>query len=308
MLMRRTDFILVNGGFASDTDTNTTAADQVVAEGALEALKDMGSDAEVQNRIETYVPETDKRARHDIGHNIPITESDTATRRIAMVHNSDAVIAFAGEKGTPAIINFAFFQTKTLILIPSFGGKTATLWDDFRDALKERLHLTDTELSVLEETPPREDALIDTCHTLLLRCLRPGCFVASRFEHLVPGVPEKIASTVGALGYEVVYLKGARYSGSAVDAVWDQIRKSALVIADLTDNSPNVYYEVGIAQALGKPTFLIIHSPDGSVPADVPFDIRNDNILTYGQLESLEMLLKEQVPNAMQYRHEHRHP
>ena len=54
-----------------------------------------------------------------------------------------------------------------------------------------------------------------------------------------------------------------------VDEVWTASLKTKLVIADCTGRSPNVFYELGLEHAIGKPTIVITQNHD-----DVPFDIR----------------------------------
>jgi len=54
------------------------------------------------------------------------------------------------------------------------------------------------------------------------------------------------------------------------------IRKAKVVIADLTGQNPNVFYEVGIAHATDTPVLLITQSLD-----DVPFDLRHRRVLPY---------------------------
>jgi nucleoside 2-deoxyribosyltransferase len=39
--------------------------------------------------------------------------------------------------------------------------------------------------------------------------------------------------------------------------VWNHINKARIIIADLTTRNPNVFYEVGIAHALGKDVILL---------------------------------------------------
>ncbi|MEV4508315.1 hypothetical protein AB0K00_05085 [Dactylosporangium sp. NPDC049525] len=54
------------------------------------------------------------------------------------------------------------------------------------------------------------------------------------------------------------------------------IQKARVVIADLTERNPNVFYEVGIAHALDVPVLLISQSLD-----DIPFDLRHRRVLIY---------------------------
>jgi hypothetical protein len=77
-----------------------------------------------------------------------------------------------------------------------------------------------------------------------------------------------------------------------------RLRHSDIVVADLTGNNPNVYYEMGISHALGKPTVLTVFSRDGSVPAEIPFDVRIQRVVPYGTTQSLQAQLRELLPAA----------
>ena len=65
-------------------------------------------------------------------------------------------------------------------------------------------------------------------------------------------------------------------SSVIVDNVLAEIRRAKVVIADLTGRNPDVFYEVGIAHALGTPVLLITQSID-----NLPFDLRNHRVLVY---------------------------
>jgi hypothetical protein len=65
-------------------------------------------------------------------------------------------------------------------------------------------------------------------------------------------------------------------SGVIIDDVLKAIRGSTLVIADLTGQNANVFYEVGIAHAVEVPVLLMAQSLD-----DVPFDVRHRRVLLY---------------------------
>ena len=61
-----------------------------------------------------------------------------------------------------------------------------------------------------------------------------------------------------------------------VDDIWQGIQSASLLIAELTDRNPNVFYELGLAHAISKPVILISRSID-----DVPFDLRSIRVLLY---------------------------
>lgn len=50
--------------------------------------------------------------------------------------------------------------------------------------------------------------------------------------------------------------------------VWRSITQAGIVLGEVTVPNPNVYYELGLADALGKPTFLF-RQKGSTLPADV---------------------------------------
>ncbi len=64
--------------------------------------------------------------------------------------------------------------------------------------------------------------------------------------------------------------------GMIVTDIERQIIESKLVIAEITTSNPNVYYEVGYARALKKPTILIAEKA-----TQLPFDVSPFRVLFY---------------------------
>ena len=65
-------------------------------------------------------------------------------------------------------------------------------------------------------------------------------------------------------------------AGNIIENVLDELNRSELVIADLTDRNPNVYYELGVRHALRDRTILISQSIN-----DIPFDLRQYATIVY---------------------------
>jgi hypothetical protein len=61
-----------------------------------------------------------------------------------------------------------------------------------------------------------------------------------------------------------------------VNDIWAYTKKAKLLLADLTGRNPNVFYELGLAHALGKPAILIASSME-----EVPFDLRALRVIIY---------------------------
>jgi hypothetical protein len=79
-----------------------------------------------------------------------------------------------------------------------------------------------------------------------------------------------------------------------MDEVWENIRKSRVVLADLTGRNANVFYETGIAHALGKEVILMARELE-----DVPFDLRHLRCILYDDTlrgsQKLDAVLRKTV-------------
>lgn len=67
------------------------------------------------------------------------------------------------------------------------------------------------------------------------------------------------------------------FSGSILERIYNQISKADLVVADLSERNPNVFYEVGYAHAIGKTTILLTRNTE-----DIPFDLKHFPHIIYG--------------------------
>lgn len=67
------------------------------------------------------------------------------------------------------------------------------------------------------------------------------------------------------------------YDESILDRIYNQISKADVVVADMTGQNPNVFYEVGYAHALGKIVLLLTQDA-----ADIPFDLKQRPHIVYG--------------------------
>ena len=65
-----------------------------------------------------------------------------------------------------------------------------------------------------------------------------------------------------------------------------KILEASFLIVNIDGRNPNVYYELGIAHALGKPTILISNS--NKPEEEHGFDVRQKNMILYRDYEELE--------------------
>lgn len=65
-------------------------------------------------------------------------------------------------------------------------------------------------------------------------------------------------------------------TGKIIDQIWQGINRSKVLVAELTNRNPNVFYELGLAHALNKPVVLVC-----SNESDVPFDLQHIRVIYY---------------------------
>jgi hypothetical protein len=103
------------------------------------------------------------------------------------------------------------------------------------------------------------------------------CFVAMPYS--VPWFDAVVQAIRDAAGcnFACEVSKDLATPGPIPDQIWQGIRRAEVVIADVTGANPNVYYEVGMAQALGKEIVVITQGD----PKALPFDIQSSRSLQY---------------------------
>lgn len=113
--------------------------------------------------------------------------------------------------------------------------------------------------------------------------------------HVQTVFDEGISPALARFGFEAKRVDDQAVQGGIVDAIQRQIKQSYFLIADLSFERPNCYYEVGYAQALGKPVFLC--KTDG---AEVHFNIANQMIHAFGGEMPVADLMSLQIPKFLE--------
>lgn len=99
---------------------------------------------------------------------------------------------------------------------------------------------------------------------------KPICFVVMQFTEEFNTLYEDVIHPV-CEGYGYKVLRGDDFysSGLIMDDVTQSIRSSTLIIADVTPDNANVFYEVGYAHAINKTTILLSDRKRERLPFDI---------------------------------------
>jgi hypothetical protein len=98
---------------------------------------------------------------------------------------------------------------------------------------------------------------------------KPLCFVIIPFDKRFKSVYDVIKSATEEEGFECERADTKR-GGIIHKKIFERIFYANSIIADLTDDNPNVFYEIGVAHTIGKKTVMISQNRGRKV-----FDIEN---------------------------------
>jgi hypothetical protein len=102
------------------------------------------------------------------------------------------------------------------------------------------------------------------------------CFVLMPFRDEFRGPYESIKSAVTEAGLKCVRADEIFEPRSIIQIIYEMIERAEVIVADLTNRNPNVFYELGYAHACGKNTILVTQRAE-----DVPFDIKHRQYVLY---------------------------
>lgn len=119
-------------------------------------------------------------------------------------------------------------------------------------------------------------------------------FVLTPFHPKYKKQFEVIASVCQSLGLTAMRGDEEFVSGDVFPHILRLIARARIIIANIDGRNPNVFYELGIAHAMGKTTILVAPRPE-----DVPFDIRTKRLVLFQSLEDLRSKLRDELARAV---------
>lgn len=104
------------------------------------------------------------------------------------------------------------------------------------------------------------------------------CFVMMPFAPPLGGYYESVYKpAIEKAGLQPVRADAEIFgAGKIMDQIWSGIRGARVLLAELTQRNPNVFYELGLAHALEKPVVLVSSNEE-----DVPFDLHHIRVIYY---------------------------
>jgi hypothetical protein len=119
-------------------------------------------------------------------------------------------------------------------------------------------------------------------------------FVAMKFgdEFLDKAYHEGMAPAIRDCGYVPLQMAFLEHNNNIMDEMLGCIRRSRFLLADLTYQNQNVYFEAGFAQGLGIPVIYTCHEKSVN---DIMFDTQHTNQIRWREVAELRVKLKNRI-------------
>jgi hypothetical protein len=103
-----------------------------------------------------------------------------------------------------------------------------------------------------------------------------------------------IKPTVESFDFDCIRVDEVEYNGRITDRIIGLIRNAHLIVADLTEERPNCYYELGYAHALNK---TVIHTINKE--SNIHFDVKDYNFIVYTRVQELADRLRKRIESTL---------
>ncbi|TNJ39117.1 hypothetical protein FGF66_05985 [Chlorobaculum thiosulfatiphilum] len=165
------------------------------------------------------------------------------------------------------------------------------VYSSLEDAKNDAVVAMDTAISLIESVP--EDAIpIQSRQSVEVPHYNPNsAFILMWMDHNhheLDDVCNAIKEVCSNYGIQALRADDIQHEDKITDLVLANIAQSEFLIADLTGERPNVYYEIGYAHALGKRP--ILYRKEGT---SLHFDLSVHNVPEYKNITELKQLLKK---------------
>jgi nucleoside 2-deoxyribosyltransferase len=304
-LAQEENLIIMTGGFKNiKSKDQIPSADYSTILGVNKIITDKNL---LESRVETLIPdpkyENPEIERFYSGKKIVLENKSLQARRFMLVNKADVLIAVEGAKGTREMIDLAFAIEKPCLPIPFTGGFARDKWFQNKQIICEWFDITPQQAEDLEsikltncnENELRKEA--QKIKYMILEKLKRKCFIIMPFRKEYDNFFNHIKDILHKEGFEPIRTDKMALVGNIVDMIRQGLYSSDCIIAEITERTPNVMYEIGLAHAFGKPVIMFIK---GNIITNLPFDIVNERVFLYNELEDIDTNLSDLLQKVKQ--------
>jgi hypothetical protein len=212
------------------------------------------------------------------------------------IAESDAAVFVAGGPGTFCAANWARIANKPILGVGGFGGAGRDIFEREQTRFNDRYahYVTPTDFAILNQDTVDTDQFAADVVTLCERVIiTDTVFTIMPFVDDFREAFESFFIVCGEFGFRAERTDESTSNERIIPRILEGIRRSAFVIADVTCASPNVSYEVGFAQGVGRP--VIITARKGTV---LPFDFADIPTVFWTGQDDLRQQLRKRIKDV----------
>jgi len=200
-------------------------------------------------------------------------------------------IFIAGNQGTFWAKNWAHWARKPILGVPRFGGAGDTIYEQELRRRQARSEAEREEYEILNqlahEIPQYAKDVVDLAERLVTpRNVFPILSFKSEFRDISASYKE----VCHEFGFMAERIDESASLERILPRIENGIRQCAFVIADVTEWSPNVFYELGFAHGMGKD--VIVTARKGT---KLPFDVGDVPVVFWEIQEDLKIELRKRL-------------
>ena len=171
-----------------------------------------------------------------------------------------------------------------------FGGAGSVIYERERDEFSKKYahRVSKEDFDMLNQyTNDVEQLATDVltlCENLMIS---KKVFVVMSFKQEYDDLYDAYDAVCNDFGFDAERTDQVASLERITPRILEGIRRSAFVIADVTEKSLNVFYEIGFPEGIGRP--VIITAKQGT---ELPFDIKDTPIVFWSTLKELKQKLQ----------------
>lgn len=280
------DVAIVTGGFHySLDDAEATSTDRAAFQGALRYATVTG--APLAELFQTWIPEPGRDrqgiVRFKEGLVRELKGKSAQARRLALVEQVDALVTIKGDQPTALVLDMAFAVDKPALPTPFTGGASRAYWNDNREQIVAAFQLSPELAQRIEVGTEDLMLLARNLAEAVWRVSSHVCLVLSPFRPEADAFQSAVLNpAIESAGFRPLRLDRTPDAGNIASMFLNRLRQSDAVIADVTEGSPNVLYELGQAHARGIEPLLVARRPLGDELWKVlPFYLYQQRVAAY---------------------------
>lgn len=267
--------------------------DKAIAEAAALWLERNGRVKDIRSQIISYKLKPDAPGHH-IGR-IQVSKRDDwslSTPNLSLpeqIAEADVAVFVAGSEGTYFAANWARIGNKPILGVARFGGAGSVIFERERDEFSRKYSylVSKEDFDMLNQYTNDVEQLAEDvlalCENLMIS---KNVFIVMSFKQEYDDLYDAYDTVCHDFGFDAVRTDQVTSLERITPRILEGIKRSAFVIADVTEKSLNVFYEIGFAEGVGRPVIIT-----AKVGTELPFDIKDTPIVYWNTLKELKQKL-----------------